>query len=63
MTVKELIEQLECYDEDMSVLFQPENSMYVEGVSFYMGIKEVNRFYGEPKEFLIIGSDGQVGAV
>lgn len=63
MTVKELIEELKCYDEDMSVLFQPTNSMYVEEISSYMEIKEVNRFYGEPKEFLIIKSDGQVGAV
>ena len=63
MTVKELIEELKCYDEDMSVLFQPENSMYVENVSSYMEIKEVNRFWGEPKEFLVIESGGQVGAV
>lgn len=62
MTVRELIEELECYDENMEVVMKPSNSMYVDGISC-TDTRELRAFYGENKDALVLFSDGQVGAV
>ena len=62
MTVEELIDALSYFDPNMKVAFQACNSMYVDAISS-LDIKEVRRFYGEDKDYLIIFSDGQIGAV
>ncbi len=62
MTVKELINELKCFDDDMEVVMQSCNSMYVDGV----GGTETNEliaFYGENRDVLVITSDGQQGTV
>ena len=62
MTVRELIEELECFDEDMEVVMQPSNSMYVDGING-ASTEELRAFYGDNKEVLVITSSGQEGAV
>ena len=62
MTVRELIEELECFDEDMEVVIQPSNSMYVDGVNG-ASTAELRAFYGDNREVLVITSSGQKGAV
>ena len=62
MTVRELIEELECFDEDMEVVMQPSNSMYVDGING-ANTKELRSFYGDNREVLVITSSGQEGAV
>ena len=45
MTVRELIKELECFDDDMEVVMKPQNSMYVDvirGVS----TEDLRSFYG-----------------
>lgn len=63
MRVGELIELLSNYDEDMQIVFRPQNSDYVELFSDDVEEMEVRRFYGEPRDYLVIDSDGQVGMV
>lgn len=62
MIVRELINELECYDDDLEVVMKPSNSMYVDGIS---GTEtyELRAFYGEDRDVLVITSDGQEGAV
>lgn len=62
MTVRELIEELECFDEDMEVVMRPSNSMYVDGINGAI-TKELRAFYGEDRDVLVLTSDGQEGAV
>lgn len=62
MTVRELIEELECFDEDMEVVMRPSNSMYVDGI-YGVITKELRAFYGEDRDVLVLTSDGQEGAV
>ena len=62
MTVRELINELECFDDDMKVVMKPSNSMYVDGISC-TDTRELRAFYGENKDVLVLFSDGQVGAV
>lgn len=62
MTVRELIEELECFDDDMEVVMKPSNSMYVDGISG-AETKELRSFYGEDRNVLVITSSGQEGAV
>lgn len=63
MRVGELIELLSNYDEDMQIVFRPQRSDYVELFSNDVEEMEVRRFYGEPRDYLVIYSDGQVGMV
>ena len=63
MKVKELIELLEYENDEMEILFKPTNSYYVENFSVDIYPAEVNRFYGDPKKYLIIDSEGQIGSV
>lgn len=62
MTVRELIEELECFDDDMEVVMKPSNSMYVDRING-TATKELRAFYGENRDVLVITSDGQQGAV
>lgn len=62
MTVRELIDELECFDEDIEVVMQPNNSMYVDGIKG-VSTEELRAFYGDNREVLVITSNGQEGAV
>lgn len=62
MTVRELINELECFNDDMEVVMQPSNSIYVDGISG-VSTEELRVFYGDNKEVLVITSSGQEGAV
>lgn len=62
MTVRELIEELECFDGDMEVVIKASNSMYVDGISGATE-KELRSFYGSDRNVLVILPDGQLGAV
>ena len=62
MTVGELKELLEDFNDDMEILMKPSNSIYADGIS---GIreKELRAYYGEDREVLVLTSSGQEGAV
>lgn len=62
MTVRELIELLEDFDENTEVVMQACNSMYVDGI-VGVSIEELRAFYGNDREVLVIKSIGQKGAV
>lgn len=62
MTVRELIEELECFDDDMEVVMQPSNSMYVDGING-ASTKELRAYYGDDRNVLVLTSSGQEGAV
>lgn len=62
MTVRELINELECYDDDLEVVMKPSNSMYVDGISG-TETDDLRAFYGEDRDVLVLTSDGQEGAV
>lgn len=62
MTVRNLINQLENFDDDMEIVIKPSNSMYVDGISGTK-TKELRAFYGENREVIVITSAGQLGAV
>lgn len=62
MTVRELINELECYDNDLEVVMKPSNSIYVDGISG-TEMDELRAFYGEDRDVLVLTSDGQEGAV
>ena len=62
MTVRELIDELECFDDDMEVVMKPSNSMYVDWIGGARE-KELRSFYGNDTTVLVLTSDGQAGAV
>lgn len=62
MTVKELIEELEQYDEDMEIVMIPSNSRYADEIGGIDG-GELLAFYGDNREVLVLTSNGQVGAI
>lgn len=62
MTVRELIDELEYYDDDMEVVMRPSNSIYVDGISI-VDTKELRSFYGDDRDVLALMSDGQIGAI
>lgn len=62
MTVRELIEELECYYYDMEVVMKPSNSIYVDSIRCARK-KEMTAMFGKDREVLVILSDGQEGAV
>ena len=62
MTVKDLICELENFDEDMEVLIQSSNNRYADSI-FGAAEKELRSFYGNDREVLVIVSSGQAGAV
>lgn len=62
MTVRDLINELEHFNDDMEVVIKPSNSMYVDGISG-TNTRKLRSFYGEDREVLVVTSDGQVGAI
>ena len=62
MTVRELIEELENFDDDMEVVMKPSNSIYVDSIRGAIK-KEMTAMYGEDREVLVILSYGQEGSV
>lgn len=62
MTVGELKELLEDFNDDMEILMKPSNSIYVDGIS---GIreKELIANWGIDRKVLVITSSGQEGSV
>ena len=63
MTIKELKNMLEEYDDSMSVVFQPYNSMYGEDICEVRENKGIAAFYGNDYKALVLISGGQCGAV
>lgn len=62
MTVGQLINELENYDEDMEVVFKGSNSIYVDSVRT-TGTDEVRAFFGDDWEAVVLYADQQVGAI
>ena len=62
MRVSDLIRELECFDENLQVVIQSANSMYVDNI-YGATEKELRSFYGKDREVLVIVADSQVGAV
>lgn len=62
MTVRELREALECYDDNMEVVTAAENSMYVDGVQGAT-VDTLRPFWGSEERVVVLTSSGQVGAV
>lgn len=63
MTVRELIEELEGYDDNKEVLMCPSFSDYVESIGEVNGLREIRAFYGSDFDAVILGSNGQVGMI
>ena len=64
MTVGEMISELSNYKDDDIVLFKPDNSIYPEAIGNDWHMRSVNKFYGDNDNlYLIINSDGQIGAL
>ena len=62
MTVRNLIDKLENYDEDMEVVFRGSNTIYVDSIET-TGTNKVRAFYGDDWEAVVLYADQQVGAV
>ena len=62
MTVRDLIDELENYDEDLEVVFNGNNTIYVDSIGT-TGTSEVRAFYGKDWEAVVLYADQQVGAV
>lgn len=62
MKVRDLINELEQYDEDLIVVFKSVNSLYSEYISGLMQM-ELKSLRGDDKEVVVLESDGQAGAV
>ena len=63
MTVGELKNKLEGYEDDMIIVFQSTVSMYGEHIRDIEDDKAIRTFYGNDYEALILTSEGQCGAV
>lgn len=63
MTVGELKNKLEGYEDDMIIVFQPTGSMYGEHIGDIKDDKAIRTFYGNDYRALILTSDGQCGSV
>ena len=62
MRVSDLIRELEYFDENLQVVIQSSNSMYVDDICGTTE-KELRSFYGRDRSVLVIVADSQVGAV
>lgn len=62
MTVGELMEELQFYDEEMEVVMKPSKSLYAEDVAD-TAIKQMASFYGSDRDVVVLTSDQQLGAV
>ena len=62
MKVKELIRELENYDDDTEVVIKVSNSMYVDSIE-EINEDEVRAFYGDDYFSIVLYGGQQVGAV
>jgi len=62
MTVRNLIDVLENYDEDARVVIKSCNSMYVDDIESAYEY-EIRSFYGNDFNAVVICGDSQCGAV
>lgn len=62
MTVGELMEELQFYDQDMEVVMKPSNSSYADDVAD-TAIKQMAAFYGGDRDVVVLTSDMQLGAI
>lgn len=62
MTVGELKELLENFNDDMEILMKPSISIYADGI-YGITEKELRAYYGEDRDVLVLTSSGQEGAV
>lgn len=62
MTVRDLINELEYYDDNIEIVMQTSNNLYADGIG---GVEtnELKSFYGDDREVLVLMSDGQKGMV
>lgn len=63
MTVRELIAELEGYDDNKEVLMCPSFSDYVESIGEVNGLREVRAFYGNNFDAIVLGGNGQAGMI
>jgi len=63
MIVKELKQMLEEVDENMEVVFGPENSDYLEDFGEIIPKVKIGSFWGDDYQAVAIVSGGQVGSV
>ena len=61
MTIRELINELQEYDENIEIVFNPENSDYVDSPRSIQK-KEVRAFWGKDYKAIVIKGE-QVGMV
>ena len=62
MTVGCLRDMLNEYSDDMEVVMGSTNSMYVDAIGS-IDMMELRSFWGEDRDVIVLGADGQVGAV
>lgn len=62
MTVRELIDELECLNEDAEIVIQVSNSSYPESIRA-ISYQTIRSFYGNDIEAYIIKGDEQIGMV
>lgn len=62
MTVKDLINELQHFDEDMQVVLQSGNSNYAEGISFAVK-RELAPFRGPDRNVVVIIAGSQCGTI
>jgi hypothetical protein len=62
MTVRELKDILEDYDENLTVVMKGENTRYVSSIDDY-GKRNVSGFWGSDSEYLVLMSQSQVGSL
>lgn len=66
MTVGELINELEQFDEDMEVkigMIQAHGSNFAMDISNIVEEHNIEKFYGEDERAVILTEDGQIGIV
>lgn len=62
MTIRELIDELEYFDENTEVVMQGVNSMYVDSIS-HATTKELRANWGKDREVVVLVAEDQEGAV
>lgn len=62
MTVRELIEILNEYNDNAKVVLKPSNSEYVENIGD-IGRKEISSLHGKDFNALVINGDGGCGSI
>ena len=61
MTVRDLIDELECYDEDAKVVLKPSNSTYVDSIGG-TNEGEIRSFWGNDFNAVVIYGNEQCGS-